>query len=150
MITTEQPGTNTHIELFEIIDLIEKADEKDRVTVMRQFGTQYTSFKDYLRCVFDDRIQFLLPEGKPPYMPAKTPSSSWHKKHMDLKFWVRGYYGNEIHSLRRENMFISMLESIHPADALLAIDMLSRKTRSKVLTRELVEESFPNLISDSS
>ena len=148
MITEQQTGTSTHLELFEIIDAIEKADEGDRVTVMRQFGSRYTSFKDYLRCVFDDRIQFLLPEGKPPYRPAKTPSSSWHKKHLDLKFWVNGYYGRETHALRRENMFISMLESIHPDDALLAVDMLSKKTPSKVLTRELVEESFPNLISE--
>ena len=31
MITEQQTGSNTHLELFEILDAIEKADEKDRV-----------------------------------------------------------------------------------------------------------------------
>ena len=146
MITEQQPGTNIRIELFEIVDQIEKAEEADRVELMQKFGSQYTSFKDYLRCVFDERIQFLLPEGKPPYKPNKNPQSTWHKQHMQLKFWVKGMQGEQSNPIRREKMFLDMLESVHPDDALLLVDMLSKKTPSKVLTRELVEESFPNLI----
>jgi len=145
MITEQQPG-NIRIELFEIIDRIEKADASERVSLMQSFGKQYTSFTDYLRCVFDERIQFLLPEGKPPYNPNKNPPSTWHKQHMQLKFWVKGMQGEQANPIRREKLFLDMLESVHPDDALLLVDMIAKKTPSKVLTRELVEESFPNLI----
>ena len=88
MITEQQTG-EYRPELFEIINEIEKT--KDIVSTLKQYGSKYSSFTDYLRCVFDKKIQFLLPDGSPPYTPAHPSSvpSTWHKKHMDLKYFVK-------------------------------------------------------------
>ena len=144
MITENQTGTNVRVELFEMLDLIDKAD--DPVTIVKQLGNTYSSFTDYLRCVFDEKIQFNLPEGKPPYHPAKEPASTWHKQHMQLGYWVKGLKGDEVNAIRREKMFLDCLESVHPEDALILVEMVSKKTTSEKLTREVVDEALPELI----
>ena len=145
MITENQPGISTRVELYEMLDLIEKSDEPE--TLVAKFGKQYSSFTDYLRCVFDDRIEFLLPDGKPPYRPADPAvvPSTWHKKHMELKYFVKVGVTDSISQTKREKMFIDMLEAVHPEDAVIICRMVEKKTTVKKLTKELVDEVFPNL-----
>ena len=145
MITEDQPGISTRVELYEMLDLIEKSDEP--AELVSKFGRQYTSFKDYLRGVFDERIQFLLPDGKPPYRPADPAvvPSTWHKQHMNLKYFVKVGVSDSMSQTRREKMFIDMLESVHPEDALIICKMIEKKTTVKKLTKKVVNESFPNL-----
>ena len=148
MITEQQPGIPTRVELYEMLDLIEKSDEP--AELVSKFGKQYTSFKDYLRCVFDERIQFLLPDGKPPYRPADPSAvpSTWHKKHMNLKYFIKVGVTDSMSQVKREQMFIEMLESVHPEDALIICKMIEKKTTVKKLTKKIVNETFPNLIEE--
>lgn len=141
MITEQQPGFNTRVELYEMLDQIDKS--KNPSETILEFGKKYSSFTDYLRCVFDERIQFFLPEGKPPYRPADPSSypSTWHKKHLDLKYFVT----EQMTQIKREMRFIEVLESIHPEDAVIVCDMVKKETPSKKLTMELAKEVFPNL-----
>ena len=145
MITEQQQGNTVRPELFEMLDLIDKSDEPKEL--VSKFGRQYTSFKDYLRCVFDKRIEFLLPDGKPPYRPADSnaPPSTWHKKHLELKYFVKIGVTDGMSQVKREKIFIDMLESIHPEDALIVCKMIEKKTTSKKLSKKLVEEVFPGL-----
>ena len=144
MITESQPG-KARVELYEILDLIDKSDNVKET--VQQFGKQYSSFTDYLRCVFDERIEFLLPDGKPPYRPAPPQSvpSTWHKKHMDLKYFVKVGVTDGMSQIKREMKFIEVLESVHPEDALIIIEMIKKKTPSEKLTEEVVKEAFPSL-----
>ena len=144
MITESQPG-KSRVELYEILDLIDKSDNVKET--VQQFGKQYSSFTDYLRCVFDERIEFLLPDGKPPYRPAPPQSvpSTWHKKHMDLKYFVKVGVTDGMSQIKREMKFIEVLESVHPEDALIIIEMIKKKTPSKKLTEEVVKEALPKL-----
>ena len=144
MITETQQGIQK-LELFEMLDLIDKAD--DPVPLVKDFASKFSSFTDYLRCVFDESIQFNLPEGKPPYHPAKRPASSWHKRHMDLGYWVKGLKGDQMNPIRREKIFLDTLEAVHAEDALLLVEMVSKKTPSKKLTEEVVREALPKLLS---
>jgi hypothetical protein len=145
MITEQQPGISTRVELYEMLELIDKSDEP--AELVSKFGKQYSSFTDYLRGVFDERIQWLLPDGKPPYRPADPAvvPSSWHKQHMNLKYFIKVGVSDSVSQTRRERMFIDMLESIHPEDALIVCKMVEKKTTSKKLTKDLVKEVFPNL-----
>ena len=145
MITENQPGTTTRVELYEMLDLIDKSD--DVKETVRKFGNQYSSFNDYLRCVFDDRVEFLLPEGKPPYRPAPPAAvpSTWHKKHMDLKYFVKIGVTDGMSQIKREMKFIEVLESVHPEDALILCEMIKKKTTSKKLTEEVAKEALPKL-----
>ena len=48
---------------------------------------------------------------------------------------------------KRENIFIGLIEGIHPSDAKLVIDMINKRV-PKGLTREIVQEAFPGLLKD--
>ena len=141
---TEQTNLSTRPELYQMLELIDKAKDEDVVPLVKDLGSKYTSFTDYLRCVFDDKIQFLLPEGKPPYRPAEVPMTTWHKAHMDLGFWVKGMKGENSNPIRREQIFINTLEGVHAEDALILVDMIQKKTPSKKLTKEVAVQAFPN------
>ena len=131
-----------------MLDLIEKSDEPE--TLVAKFGKQYSSFTDYLRCVFDDRIEFMLPDGKPPYRPADPTAvpSTWHKKHMNLKYFIKIGVTDSMSQVKRERMFIELLESVHPEDALIVCKMIEKKTTSKKLTKELVNSVLPGLVEE--
>ena len=148
MITENQPGIPSRVELYEILDLIEKSDEPE--TLVAKFGKQYSSFTDYLRCVFDDRIEFMLPDGKPPYRPADPTAvpSTWHKKHMNLKYFIKIGVTDSMSQVKRERMFIELLESVHPEDALIVCKMIEKKTTVKKLTKELVNSVLPGLVEE--
>ena len=42
-------------------------------------------------------------------------------------------------------MFIGMLESIHPEDAVHIVEMTEKKTSTSGLTKEVVQKALPNL-----
>jgi len=147
MITEEQQGKKSRPELYEMLQNIANAkSRKEKIDLVKSYVGTYQSFADYLRCVFDPRINFLLPESRPPFDLANEEHvpSTWHKQHMNLKYFVKG--GPNIHELKRETMFIGMLESVHPQDAEILVTMLAKKTGCKGLTAALVKEAAPQLL----
>lgn len=145
MITEKQKG-GRRPELHEMVKDIDKADSKELRTKLIKEFSQYMCFQDWLRCLFDDRIQFLLPEGRPPFTPAgEAHPSSWHKAHLSLKYFVKGMGENLMNQLNREMKFINILESIHPEDALLIADAMDKRNTT-TLTKEEVQSVLPNLV----
>ena len=61
-------------------------------------------------------------------------------------YFVNGAKGDGLPAYKRENMFVQLLESIHPADAEIVLSMVAKKSPVKFLTKKLVQEAFPNLI----
>jgi hypothetical protein len=147
MITETQQGKKSRPELYEMLENIAKAkSRKDKIDLVKSYVGTYQAFADYLRCVFDPRINFLLPESRPPFDLAEEEHvpSTWHKQHMKLKYFVKG--GPQIHELKRETMFIGMLESVHPRDAEFLVMMLAKKTVCKGLTESVIKEAAPQLL----
>ena len=150
MITEQQQGTSQRVELFEIIELIEKTKkEEEVVALLQKYGNFYTSVKDYLRCLFDEKIEFLLPDGKPPYAPCHLNQipSTWHKQHMNLRYFVKMGVTDDVGQMKRERMFIRTLESMHPEDALIICKMVEKKTTTKKITKKVAKKAFPDLFS---
>ena len=149
MITEKQTGANRRVELFQIVESIQEAKNKaERVKMIRHYSKQSSSFNDYLRCVFDDRIQFLLPEGAPPYTPSSEGAqpSTWAKQNTKLAYFITGGAGEDMLPVKRETIFIGVLESVHPADALLLTDMISKKCPYPAIKKALIEEAVPGLV----
>jgi hypothetical protein len=139
--------TNTK-QVFEIVEEFEKAtNKKGRLEVLQRYsGNQ--ALTDVLRGMFDEVLVFNLPEGRPPYVsniPESVPSSLL-KEHRQFGYFVKGAKGDRLPSYKRENMFIGLLESIHPADAEIVLSMVEKKSPVKFLTKKLVQEAFPKLI----
>jgi len=134
------------LEVFEILEEFGKQTTKaKRIEVLKKHGN-VPAFKDVLRGTFDDSLEFLLPEGKPPYTPniPESVPSTLLKKHKEFGYFVKG--GVDQPQYKRENIFIRMLESIHPQDAEVVLSMVAKKSPVKYLTKNLIEETFPNLI----
>jgi len=135
-------------QVFEIFEEFEQQTSKaKRKEVLLKYA-DVPAFKDILRGTFDDSLQFLLPEGKPPFTPNREESvpSTLLKKHKEFGYFVKGGPGDNMPAYKRENMFIRLLEAIHPADAELVLSMVNKKPPVKYLTKKLTEETFPNLI----
>ena len=148
MITEQQQGQRVP-ELYEVLELIDQATEEEKIVeIVRSFGQKYSWFTDYLRCVFDEKIQFNLPPGKPPYTPAHEAHhpTSWHRQHIQVGYWVKGLKGDNVNAIKRESMFIGMLEGVHPEDAVHLVNMTEKKTSASGLTKECVQKALPNLI----
>ena len=150
MITEQQQGTNQRVELFEIIEQIEKTKkEEEVVALLQKYGNFYTSVTDYLRCLFDEKIEFLLPDGKPPYAPCDPNQipSTWHKQHMNLRYFVKMGVTDDVGQMKRERMFIRTLESMHPEDAIIICKMVEKKTTTKKINKKVAKKAFPDLFS---
>lgn len=148
MITEKQQGKRVP-ELYEVLELIDQATEEDKIVeIVKAYGERYSWFTDYLRCVFDEKFQFNLPPGKPPYTPSNESNypTSWHRQHMQVGYWIKGLKGDNLNAIKRESMFIGMLESIHPEDAVHIVNMSEKKTSASGLTKEVVQQALPNLI----
>jgi len=134
--------------VFEVIEEAVKAKTKnDKINMLKKYES--AALKDILRGTYDDTIQFNLPEGEPPFTandPHNTPSNLM-KQHKQFGYFVKGGPGDSINQIKREMMFIRLLESIHPADAKLVCNMTD-KVKITGLTKAVVKEAFPNLIKE--
>lgn len=133
---------------FEIMDKISKAStKKEKVELLKKYDS--LALKNILKGTFDDAIVWILPDGNPPYTPASesSPPSTFYKQYDTLKYFVKGGPGERLISLKREKMFIQLIESVHPKDAELILLMIEKKSPAKGLTKAVVKEVFPNLIS---
>ena len=137
-------------EVFEIFeDFTKLKTRKDKIAFLREQGQQVPAIKDVVRGAFDERLEFILPEGKPPYTPNRPESvpSSLRKLHRQFGNYVKGARSQGMAQYQIENQFIQMLESIHAEDALIVLYMVAKKPPVKGLTKKIVEEAFPTLLS---
>ena len=138
------------LEVYEILEKVENAKTKqDKIAVLQ--ANNVMPLLDVLRGTFDETIQWNLPEGTPPYTPNNEESypSSLLRQHRNFKYFVKGLReSSRLNPIRRERMFIDILEAIHPKDAELLVSMINKKSPVKGLTKSLVKEAFPQLIRD--
>jgi|TARA_B100001093_G_scaffold120446_1_gene113207 hypothetical protein len=140
--------TTRNPEVFEILEEFSKSkNKKSRLEVLSKYS-DVQALKDVLRGTFDDSLEFLLPEGKPPFTPNNERSvpSTLLRGHKMFGIFVNGGPGTDLPAYKRENKFIELLESIHPKDADLVLSMIEKKSPIKFLTKKLVQEAFPDLI----
>lgn len=137
---------NKHV--FEILEKVSNAKtKKEKITLLRE--NDIMPLRDVLRGTFDDAIQWNLPGGTPPYTPniPESVPSSLFKQHLKFKYFVKGLReSSSLNPIRRERMFIDVLEAIHPRDAEILVDMINKKSSVKGLTKEIVKEAFPGLL----
>ena len=140
----------TNLTLHEIFTKVAEAPTRvDKVNVLRDYNSLHV--RDVLKGAYDDSIQFLLPKGTPPYTEAKEGAVPTHiRKHTkQFRYFVQGGPGEQVNPVKRENMFIQILEGIHPLDAKIVIAMKDKEFAGmyKGLTKKAASEAFPGLIS---
>jgi len=94
-----------------------------------------------------DSFEFNIPQTVPPYEESQFPDSQGklYREARKLKYFVKGWGGENIHPYRREALFIQMLESVDKEDAKVLCRMLQQKPM-KGLSVAVINEAFDNII----
>jgi len=132
--------------VFEVLESVRKCRTKEQKVKILQENESF-ALKDILRGSLDEKVEWNLPEGEPPYNAADghNAPSNWLRQNMQLKYFVKGGVGDKMPAFKREAIFIGLLESIHPQDAKHVVNMIN-KTPPKGVTKAVVKEAFPNLL----
>lgn len=91
---------------------------------------------------FDEDKKMDLPEGAPPYKEDGAPDFGMTPANLRMetkKFYV--FNRKDLKQLRKEQLFISLLESVHPTEAKLLIAVKDQKLHKMYpkITRKLLE-----------
>jgi len=135
--------------ISEVLSEASKLSKKEeRVAFLRQ--NRSPALLDMLRIAFDDDVVTVLPSGAPTYRKDDAPAgyeyTSLHRAHRRFKYFFKGPIANSVQPLRREGMFLSLLESLHGEEAELLIAAKDKSLKYKGITKKLVQDAFPNLI----
>ena len=146
------PATKTKLPkdalVSEILDAASKARSKaKKVEILQEFDSP--ALRAVLIWNFDDSARSMLPEGDVPYSPNEAPKGTDHNRltseYKNLYHFVKG--GNDtLAPLRRESMFIQLLERLHAEEAeVICLTKDKNLTDKYKLSRDVVAEAFPDI-----
>tara|TARA_Y100000310_G_scaffold39271_1_gene36867 strand:+ start:7112 stop:7600 length:489 start_codon:yes stop_codon:yes gene_type:complete len=137
-----------------ISEVLTKAGElktkKEKISYLR--ANNSLPLRSILKGAFDSSVEFNLPKGEPPYRKDDAPKglepSNLYRVQRRFKYFAKGGLGDGMSSIRREKMFIDCLESLHPEEAQLLLNMKNQKLGGKYrgITAKLVSEIWPTLL----
>ena len=135
--------------IHEILELVSKQRSKvKKVEILKEYESD--ALKSILIWNFDDTVISVVPEGDVPYNPNEVPVGTDHtslrREWKNLYHFIRG--GNDgLNGLRRESMFVQMLEGLHPREADLVCLVKDKElTKKYKVTLEMVKEAYPDIV----
>ena len=134
--------------IHEILNLVEEQKTKaKKIDILREYRDD--SLTAILIWNFDDSVVSAVPEGQVPYkeneVPVGTDHTSLRREWKNLFHFIKG--GNDsLSALRRETMFIQMLEGLHPEEAkIICLVKDKNLTQTYNLTQDIIAEAFPDI-----
>jgi hypothetical protein len=174
--TTESPIETLPINpfVFEVLELASKQrSNAKKVEVLKTY--EHDSLKSIFIWNFDDSVISLLPEGPVPYADAKEQNvysgnlsdnlakeaaggesatgqdlngrgkTSLRREFKNLYHYIKGG-NNGLSAIRRETMFINLLQGLHPKEAEIIILVKDKKLSNKYkITLDNVKEAYPDI-----
>jgi hypothetical protein len=160
--------------IFEILELVSKQrSNAKKVEVLKTY--EHDALKTIFIWNFDDSVISLLPEGEVPYGDVKDQNvysgtlsenlsreavggeaatlqdlqgrdrTSIRKEYQNFYHYVQGG-NNTLSSIRREMMFINLLQGLHPKEAEVVVLTKDKKLQTKYkITHENVKEAYPDI-----
>ena len=131
--------------IFEIIQGADKiASAEDRAAYLKQHDSE--ALRIILQCALDPRVRFALPPESPPYKPTAylDAHGQLYNEATRLELFIEAMRP-DIKKVKREMLFIGMLESVHPDDAKLLIAVKDKRL-PKTITSQIVNLAFPGLV----
>jgi hypothetical protein len=134
-------------EILEEIAALKK--KEDKIAKLRENVSNMVMLK-ILQWTYDQRIKWLLPEGEVPYNPTKylDQEGNLYNEARRLYLFVEGGNPN-LKQIRREFLFIQLLETLSPKEAQLMASVKDKKLPFKGISEKLVQEAFPGLINEA-
>jgi len=156
---------------FEVLNLVSsQRTNAKKVEILQKY--EHDSLKAIFIWNFDESVISLLPEGDVPFFGDNTIKtttmseriedainqmsgssigaidqkySTLRKEYTVLYNFVKG--GNDsLNGIRRENIFVNLLEGLHPLEAEIICLCKDKKLQTKYkLTQEIVSEAYPDI-----
>ena len=130
--------------ISEILQKAHNAKTKaEKIKILRDNESQ--ALKSIFIINYDESIVSLLPDGAPPYEKNEAPAGTEHtvleKEQRLLHHFFKG--GSKIPNMKRETMFIQLLEGLHADEAEIITLVKDKDLQSKYkITRSVVEQAF--------
>ena len=134
--------------IHEVLSLVDKQRTKaKKIEILEEYSSD--ALKSILIWNFDQTVVSMIPEGKVPYnkneVPVGTDHTSLRREWRNLYHFVKG--GNDsLSSMRRETMFIQMLEGLHPEEAEIICLVKDKALEEKYnITYDMVKKAYPDI-----
>ena len=134
-------------EIFELVS--EQRTKAKRVEILKEYRDD--SVTAVLIWNYDERVQSAVPDGQVPYkeneVPVGTDHTSLRREWKTLYHFIKG--GNPtLSNLRRETMFVQLLEGLHPKEAEIICLVKDKELESVYpkVTLDVVKLAFPDIV----
>lgn len=135
--------------LLSLSEIINKAcdlqTKEEKIEWLRKHDS--IPLRTILKNTYDKSVEFLIPNTPPPWKKNGYigVEGMLYKETRRLRIFIRGGGYDDLNQVKRENLFISLLEDVDDNDAELLCKMIAQKPL-KGLSRKTVVEAFPGLI----
>jgi hypothetical protein len=128
-------------------NIIAKIEAQPTAEKQAEFIHLHSSYalKAVLGYGMDPGVKWLLPVGDPPYRALDVSADQEGRFYTECKkliYFVDSPEGREVKQLKREQLFIQVLESMDPRDSKLLLRMKNRNINIKP---EAIQMVFPNM-----
>ena len=134
--------------VHEILELVDSQRTKaKKIETLQQYADD--ALKAILIWNFDPTAISVLPDGPVPYkeneVPIGTDHTSLRREWKNLYHFVKG--GNDrLSAIRRETMFVQMLEGLHPEEAKIICLVKDKDLESRYkITYDIVQQAYPDI-----
>ena len=132
--------------IAEVLKKVNNAKTKDKkIAILKQNDSE--SLRIVIKSSFDPKIKWAMPEGQVPYKPNEVPEGTEHTLLMQeakrLWHFIEGA-DNRTPRMRKETMFIQMLEGLHEDEAKVLCYAKDKQLHKvyKGLSHEVVKTAF--------
>ena len=142
-------NSNPRLLLSEILRKVSNAKtKKEKIDLLRKHNS--TALRQLLIINFDESVVSMLPEGDVPYTPNDAPVGTDHSRlEQEYRGLYRFFKGGDprIKSLKRETMFVQLLEGLAAEEAELMVLAKDGRINDKYkrITKAVISEAFPSI-----
>lgn len=132
--------------LGEIINEVKKAKSVgEKIRILQREDNR--ELRGIFELTYDNRLRWGLPEGNPPYKPLDKSMDNQGMMYSEMRRMYVFLEGKaNVSKMRREQMFIELLEMIDPDDALLLLEAKARKIKG--VSKKVVKDAYPDFLDD--
>ena len=133
-----------------ISEVIKKASnaktKAEKIKILKENNSQ--ALRSVLKWNFDSNILSDLPDGEVPYNKNDAPIGTEHtvleREARGLWRFIKG--ANTLTRMKREQLFIQLLEGLHESEAEIVCLVKDKELQSKFrITHAVVKEAFPEI-----
>ncbi len=149
MATRNMDNSNPRLLISEVLRKVSNAKtKKEKIEILHKHNSQ--ALRSILIWNFDESVISMLPEGDVPYTPNDAPVGTDHtrleQEYKGLYRFVKGG-ADKLPSLKRESLFVQLLEGLSAEEAELICLVKDKKLSSKYkrITKAVIQEAFEQI-----